>query len=114
MDVSDGLVQDLGHLCRAGACGAEIEAAAVPLSEAARALVARDPALLATVLTGGDDYELLFATPPEAGAAIRAAAEASGTPVARIGRFRAGPAEVAVRSADGTPLALPQGGWSHF
>jgi thiamine-monophosphate kinase len=64
MDVSDGLAQDLGHICRASGCGAVVEAAALPLSDAARAAVAADPALLSLALSGGDDYELLFAAPP--------------------------------------------------
>jgi thiamine monophosphate kinase len=62
MDVSDGLVQDLGHLCRGAALEAEIEARLVPLSDAARAA---GPDWLASCLTGGDDYELLLAVPPE-------------------------------------------------
>jgi thiamine-monophosphate kinase len=115
MDVSDGLVQDLGHLCRAaGGCGAEIEAAALPLSPAAAALMAADPALLALCLTGGDDYELLFAGPAGAEEEIARRAHASGTPVMRIGRFVEGPSEVTVLAADGAPLALPRQGWSHF
>lgn len=114
MDVSDGLVQDLGHLCRAGGCGAEIEAALVPLSPPARALVAADPALLPVVLTGGDDYELLFAAAPGDAPEVLARAAAAGTPVTRIGRFVPGAPEVAVRGPDGAPIALSRGGWSHF
>ena len=114
MDVSDGLVQDLGHLCRAGGLGARLEAAAVPLSPAARALVMADPALLALVLTGGDDYELLFVAPPGAAAMVEARAAAAGTPVTRIGAFIEGSEEVQVEGPDGAPLALPAGGWSHF
>lgn len=114
MDVSDGLVQDLGHLCRAGGCGAEVEAAAVPLSAPARALLAAAPALLPVVLAGGDDYELLFAVAPADGPAIAARAAAAGVPVARIGRFVEGAPEVAVRDPDGRPLPLARGGWSHF
>lgn len=114
MDVSDGLVQDLGHLCRAAGCGAEIEAAAVPLSPAARALVEADPARLVLALTGGDDYELLFAAPAGAEAEVERRAAAAGLPVARIGRFVEGPAEVTVRGPDGAPVALPRQGWSHF
>jgi thiamine-monophosphate kinase len=112
MDVSDGLVQDCGHLCRASGCGAVIEAVRVPLSPAARALVTADPALLPLALTGGDDYELLFAAPP--GAGIEALASAAGIPVTRIGEFTEGPAEVRVMDAAGALLALPAGGWSHF
>jgi thiamine-monophosphate kinase len=114
MDVSDGLVQDLGHLCRAAGCAAVVEAAAVPLSAAARAALGRDAALLSTVLTGGDDYELLFAAAPADRAAVAAAAAAAGTPVTRIGRFAEGAPEVAVLAADGTPMPLARGGWSHF
>ena len=114
MDVSDGLVQDLGHLCRAAGCGAEIEAAVVPLSAAARTAIMADPALLPLVLTGGDDYELLFAAPVEADAAVLARATAAGVQATRIGRFVAGPAKVHVRNEHGAPLDLPIGGWSHF
>lgn len=114
MDVSDGLVQDLGHLCRAGGCGAVLDAGAVPLSDAARTLLAADAGLLPLLLTGGDDYELLLAADPADRAEVMARAAASGMAVARIGRFMAGPAEVSVLAPDGTPLALPRGGWSHF
>jgi thiamine-monophosphate kinase len=108
MDVSDGLVQDLGHLCRAGGLAATIDAAAVPLSDPARAA---GPDWLATCLTGGDDYELLLAVPPAREAALVVAAGA--VPVTRIGRFQAG-AGVTVTGPGGTPMALPAGGWSHF
>ncbi len=114
MDVSDGLVQDLGHLCRAGGCGAEIAAGDVPLSPAARALVAAQPALLPALLTGGDDYEVLFTAAPDAAGAVQAAAARAGTPVARIGRMVAGPPEVLLRDADGAALDVARGGWSHF
>ncbi len=111
LDVSDGLVQDLGHLCRAGGVGAEIEAAAVPASPAARAA---GPEWLPTRLTGGDDYELLLALPPANAAALRALAAATGVPFARIGHFTAGPAHVAVRDGAGREMVLDKPGWSHF
>lgn len=113
MDVSDGLVQDLGHLCRAAGCGAEITADAVPLSPAARAALAADAALLPLILTGGDDYELLFAAAPEDAEAVQAASIKAGVPVARLGRFIAGEG-VVVRDGSGAAITLPQGGWSHF
>ena len=111
MDVSDGLVQDLGHLCRASGLGATLEAAAVPLSAPGRAA---GPGWLETCLTGGDDYELLLAVPPAREAALRTAAAARGIAVTRIGVLHAGPARVTVLGADGAPLALAKGGWSHF
>jgi thiamine-monophosphate kinase len=114
MDVSDGLVQDLGHLCRAAGCGAAVEAALLPLSDAARAAVEADPALLSVVLSGGDDYELLFAAPPERSDEVLARAAAAGTAVTPIGVFVEGPPEVVARGADGTPVPAQRGGWSHF
>ncbi len=111
MDVSDGLVQDLGHLCRAAGLGAEIDASLVPLSEAARRA---GPDWLSLCLTGGDDYELLLAVPERAATALVAAAKDAGVSVTRIGRFVDGAAEVVVRGPQGTAIALGAGGWSHF
>jgi thiamine-monophosphate kinase len=114
MDVSDGLVQDLGHLCRGGGCGAVLRAADVPLSPAVRELVAVDPALAGVCLTGGDDYELLFAVPPGADPLVVERAASAGVPVTRIGEFVEGPAEVRVLDAAGVQMSLSRGGWSHF
>lgn len=114
MDVSDGLAQDLGHLCRAAGLGAVLDLAALPLSPAAVAIVAGDPAWLPRLATGGDDYELLFAASPADVPRIEAAACATNTRATRIGRFTDGPPEVTVLGTDGSAMALPQGGWSHF
>jgi thiamine-monophosphate kinase len=111
MDVSDGLVQDLGHICRASDVAAEIAVESVPLSQAARRA---GPEWLTTCLTGGDDYELLLAVPPDRSSALRDAAARAGIAVTRIGHFHSGPPEVMVRQASGEPLALTKGGWSHF
>jgi thiamine-monophosphate kinase len=112
MDVSDGLVQDVGHLARAAGLMAMIEAAAVPLSGPAQAAVAAEPALLSRCLTGGDDYELVFSAPAGAEAKIRAAAASAGVAVTRIGQFAAG-AGVRVTGADGAPMSFARPGWSH-
>lgn len=114
MDVSDGLVQDLGHLCRGAGVSATIEAALVPLSAAARGAVTAEPGLLARCLAGGDDYELLLAVPESHAAALREAAAACGVAVTRIGAFAAGAAEVVVTGVDGQPMPLAARGWSHF
>ena len=111
MDVSDGLVQDLGHLCRASGLAAEIEAALVPLSAPSRAAGGD---WLATCLTGGDDYELLLAVPPRHEHLLAKEARRAGVQVTRIGEFRSGEPQVMVRGIDGAPLALTGGGWSHF
>jgi thiamine-monophosphate kinase len=111
MDVSDGLVQDLGHICRANGLAAEVFAEKVPLSDAARAA---GPDWLVTCLTGGDDYELLLAVPPAHCEALRREAGRAGVPVTQVGDFHSGPPEVMVRQANGEPLALTREGWSHF
>jgi thiamine-monophosphate kinase len=111
MDVSDGLVLDLGHICRASGLAAELLSANVPLSEAAQAA---GPDWLVTCLTGGDDYELLLAVPPTHSDALRREAGRAGIPVTRVGHFYTGPPEVMVRLASGEPLALTKRGWSHF
>jgi thiamine-monophosphate kinase len=111
MDVSDGLVQDLGHLCRAGGVGAEIDADRVPLSDAARAA---GPEWLETCLTGGDDYELLLAVPHDGREALLASAARVSIQVTPIGRFLPGAPEVTVRRANGEPMLLSKLGWSHF
>ena len=111
MDISDGLVQDLGHICRASQATAEICAALVPLSDPARAA---GPDWLAACLTGGDDYELLLAVPPPREAELLQAAHTAGVAVTRIGAFRAGAPVVMVRGIDGNPMVFGTGGWSHF
>lgn len=110
MDVSDGLVQDLGHLCRAAGLGAVIESALVPRSPAA---LKAGEAWFATCLTGGDDYELLMAVPPQRAEALKAAAAAQGCGATRIGRFESG-AQVRVLDGAGAPISLDRPGWSHF
>ena len=107
MDISDGLVADLGHMCDVAKVGAVVEAARLPLSAAARAVLKADPGLIRTVLTGGDDYEILFAAPPSA---RRRLAE---FPVTEIGRIEAGKG-VTVLGRDGRPLPVEEAGYRHF
>lgn len=111
MDVSDGLVQDLGHLARESGVGARIDAASVPLSDAARQA---GPDWLATCLTGGDDYELLLAVPPAHDDALRRAAAARGVAVTRIGRFDRTLSGVTVQGPSGETMAFARTGWSHL
>ncbi|MEO8668694.1 MAG: thiamine-phosphate kinase [Bauldia sp.] len=114
LDVSDGLVGDLGHICEESGVAATIEAAAVPLSRPATALVATDPSALVTVLTGGDDYEILSTVPPRSADAYAAAATAAGVPVTRIGTVTRGKAPPRVVGADGKDLELASQSWDHF
>jgi len=114
LDISDGLAGDLGKLCRASGVTAGIEAARVPLSDAARALVAAEPALLERVLTGGDDYEILAAVPASKVEAFRAGAGAAGVTVTEIGRLAAGDAPPQFIGPDRRPLAFERSSYSHF
>jgi len=63
-DISDGLQTDLKNLCASSSCGAEINEQDLPLSEAAQKALTEDPALIETIKSGGDDYQLLFTTSP--------------------------------------------------
>lgn len=114
MDVSDGLVGDLAKMLRASGCGAEVETAAVPLSAAAAAATAENPALLATALTGGDDYEILCAVPPAEVAALTARAAAAGVPLTRIGTVTGDREPPRFRDRDGSPRRFDSGSFSHF
>jgi len=114
LDISDGLVADLGHICETSGLGAKVEAAAVPLSAAAEAVLADDLALFPLALTGGDDYELCFTVAPAAAAAVPALAVRLGLPLTQIGVMTAGQGGVSALDRDGQPLALERAGWTHF
>lgn len=113
MDISDGLVADLGHMCAASNCGAQVAVASIPLSDAVADLVAVDPALIATAVTGGDDYELLLAVPPDQVAAVLEAARQSGTSITEIGAFVQEPG-LTFLDRDNEPLAFEKAGFTHF
>ncbi|MBD8880614.1 thiamine-phosphate kinase [Rhodanobacter sp. 7MK24] len=112
LDVSDGLLADLGHLCDAGGVGAEIDAALLPRSPALLGLfdevAARDFAL-----GGGDDYELCFTVPVARVAEVQIDLARLGCGATRIGSIVAGEG-VRVRDADGRWLEPGRAGWDHF
>jgi thiamine-monophosphate kinase len=112
IDVSDGLVADLGHVAaRSGAKGV-IEWMRVPVPSA---LAQRrdEPLARRCALAGGDDYELCFTADPALRADLEALAEREGLPLTRIGRMEAGQG-VVVLDASGAPLELRDGGFDHF
>jgi thiamine-monophosphate kinase len=119
MDVSDGLAGDLGKLCRASGVAAEIACARVPLSEAARTALAAEPALIETIITGGDDYEVLATVPCAQLDDLRRDAAAAGVAVTEIGTVvqgagAAGEGEARFLDLDGKPMALAHPSFSHF
>jgi thiamine-monophosphate kinase len=113
MDISDGLAADLGHMCSASNCGAEVAVASVPLSDPVAELVAADPDQIATAITGGDDYELLLAVPPDRVAAVHDAARRAGTALAEIGAF-VQESRLTFLDRDKQPLAFEKAGFTHF
>ena len=112
IDVSDGLAGDVAKLCRASGVAAEIDVARVPLSEAVRAAVAADPAVMETALSGGDDYEIILTLAPDKFAALRTAAHQAGVAVSEIGRMTAG--EGARFLHGGKTLNFARPSYSHF
>ncbi len=111
IDISDGLLADLGHLCKASGCGASIDVERVPVSAELLSLFPPQEAL-AHALGGGDDYELCFTAPPSRAEQIESALEAAGTPVRRIGQLVAG--QTVVSRRDGEPFTPALRGYRHF
>ena len=116
IDVSDGLVADLGHICERSRVAAEVEFARIPASAAMTRRLDR-PAARAALLAGGDDYELVFTAARAQRAAIGRLARRLRLKLTRIGRItqqRAGVPPVAVRDAAGRPVPMKRGGYEHF
>ncbi len=113
IDISDGLLADLGHICETSEVAAEVALPRLPLSPAARVIVAADEAMRAQLATGGDDYELLFTAPPEAGGAIVALAQELGVAITEIGAIDSG-SGVRLLDAVGREIPVAANGWRHF
>lgn len=112
IDVSDGLLADLGHVCAASGVGAEIETELLPASPALLAVFdARARAMLQ--LAGGDDYELCFTAPADRAAELLNDLARSGCGATRIGRIVAG-AGARARDAAGDEVRVGRSGWEHF
>ncbi len=114
MDVSDGLVGDLAKMCRASGVSAEIDVDRIPLSGTARTFLNADSGLLSGMLTGGDDYEVLFTLAPDRVVAMREAAEGAGVAVTEIGRITEGADAPRFVGEDGEALQFGQTSFSHF
>ena len=114
IDVSDGLVGDVEKLAQVSHVGAVIEAARVPFSPAAQQVLQREPKLLETLLTAGDDYEIVAAVPEASAAGFEAEAAVKGASLTLIGRIEGQAGEVRVLAPDGSALTLERSGFSHF
>lgn len=114
MDVSDGLAGDLAKLCKASGVSAEIQLDRVPLSPQAAACLAAGATTIEALISGGDDYEILCAVPPERLSPFLAAAAALDVAATAIGVIRPGKASPRFVGQGGQELALKRGSFSHF
>ncbi|MBM3343399.1 MAG: thiamine-phosphate kinase [Betaproteobacteria bacterium] len=116
IDISDGLLADLGHICERSRLAAQIEFETLPKSALLNTYAAT-PFGQQALLAGGDDYELCFTAPRARRAAVLRTGSRTGVRVTRIGRMIRAPAGaigVAVIDGDGLPLAPAQRGFDHF
>lgn len=113
IDVSDGLLADLGHICETSHVAAIVELGLLPMSPAARKVVEREPGIGPRLAAGGDDYELLFAAPADATARIEALSSLLSLPIAMIGRIEPGEG-VRLVDAEGQTIPVETAGYRHF
>jgi thiamine-monophosphate kinase len=114
MDVSDGLAGDLAKLCAASGVSAVIDAASIPLSAAAALLCERGAVGIESLVSGGDDYEILCAIPENRFEAFAQAAGQAGVAATSIGSVIAGTSTPSFLDAQGRELPLPRLSYSHF
>jgi thiamine-monophosphate kinase len=113
IDVSDGLLADLGHILEASGVGADVLWESLPRAPALAAC--RDAALAKDcLLAGGDDYELVFTAPPFKRGEVDSLANELGLPLTRIGAIVPGESKATVRDAQGSPVSVERRGFDHF
>jgi thiamine-monophosphate kinase len=113
IDVSDGLLQDLGHIADVSRVCVEIDAVRVPLSRALQTAWGRDERATLRAASAGDDYEIAFTCRPDRAARVRAAARAAKVPVTQIGEITRGKG-VVLLDADGKKIPIGRKGYQHF
>ena len=112
IDISDGLVQDIGHICRLSNVGARVHLDQIPVSDEARDVLRRDPELIECICNGGDDYELAFTTAAKNHTQIMLIAADLGVKVTKVGTIVAQPG-VRVYDGEGGIVHLTHHGYRH-
>ena len=112
IDISDGLVAEVGHLIEMGELGAQIMALDLPLSDDLLASVGKESAMR-MALFSGDDYELCFTADPADAGAIKALANSLELPITPIGVLT-GDGEIIIRDGEGAPMKFTGAGYEHF
>ena len=113
IDISDGLIADLAHICDTSRVAAVIALPSLPLSRAARVVVDGEPGVRIALATGGDDYELLFTAPAGSTQAIDDLSSVLGLPITRIGKIESGQG-VRLVDAAGRTIPIDEPGYRHF
>jgi len=111
IDLSDGLVQDLGHILTASACGAVLHDDALPVATSLQGLP--EPVRREAVLSGGESYQLCFTAAADKRDVVLARAATANVAVTRIGRITAQPG-LRIAASDGSDIPIAQGGFDHF
>src|SRR5437764_5171726 len=114
MNVSDGLAGDLAKLCAASGVSAAIDLSSIPLSPAGRKLLASGAVSIETIVSGGDDYEILCAISDDCYERFAHEAMQAGIAVTTIGTVIAGTADPRFLDAQGRELSLHRRSYSHF
>ncbi|MCW8907158.1 MAG: thiamine-phosphate kinase [Sedimenticola sp.] len=112
IDLSDGLLADLGHICQRSGCGARLELPSIPLSPALDQFI-RERGDWGVPLASGDDYELCLVVPRDRQAEFERVAAGLETPLRRVGEIEAEPG-IRCFDAAGNPLRVGRGGYDHF
>ena len=113
IDISDGLIADLAHICDTSRVAAVIALPSLPLSRAALGVVDGEPGVRLALATGGDDYELLFTAPAGSTQAIDDLSSVLGLPITRIGKIESGEG-VRLVDAAGRTIPIVEPGYRHF
>ncbi len=113
LDISDGLLKDLGRLATGAGAGVTLRFEALPLSPPARNMIRAAPEFVRNIVAGGDDYEILFAVPPEHLEALRRAVPSLPFQVTEIGRLASG-GGVTLLDGSGQAMHFSRGGYDHF
>lgn len=114
LDISDGLLQDAGHLAHQSKLTLEIDAHAVPLSSAAQNWLDKNKENPVSLFYGGDDYQILFTAPKKLETHLMQLAAETQTSLCSVGIAKQGPAQVILSDAEGNKINCEQAGWQHF
>lgn len=113
MDLSDGLLKDLGRMAAASGVGVQLDLRTLAMQPFVASLLSHRPQLVESIVAGGDDYEILAAVPADHAAEFEQEVRATGVAVSRIGVVDTS-GTITIRGLDGEVMEMPRRGWDHF